>query len=226
MPCFTGRLYESARSALTGRPAIPRYAWSTRPVCRICARTSFTVFDGTAKPMPTLPVDTPPVSICVLTPMTCPRPFSSGPPELPWLIGASVWMTWSMVNWFGALIRRWSALTIPAVAVRSSPNGLPIATTGSPTSTRSESPSWSGFSAPAVASTRSTARSVDASVPTISAATESRFEKLTRIASAPSMTWKFVTMFPALSTTKPDPSARRSEPFRVLICTTPRAVRS
>ena len=38
-----------------------------------------------------------PVSICELTPITSPRPFSSGPPELPWLIAASVWMTWSIV---------------------------------------------------------------------------------------------------------------------------------
>ena len=35
---------------------MPRYAWSTRPVRRICATTSFTVLDGTAKPIPTLPV--------------------------------------------------------------------------------------------------------------------------------------------------------------------------
>ena len=88
--------------------------------------------------MPTLPVALvpEPVSICVFTPMTWPRALSSGPPELPGLIGASVWMTWSIVKRFGAVIRRWSALTIPAVAVRSSPNGLPIATTGSPTRTR------------------------------------------------------------------------------------------
>jgi len=49
------------------------------------------------------------------------------------LIAASVWMTLSIVNPFGALISRCSAETIPVVTVRSSPNGLPIATTGSPT---------------------------------------------------------------------------------------------
>ena len=70
-----------------------------------------------------------PVSICVLTPMTWPRALRRGPPELPWLIGASVWITWSIVKRFGAVMRRWSALMIPDVAVRSSPNGLPIATT-------------------------------------------------------------------------------------------------
>ena len=56
--------------------------------------------------MPTFPEAVSPVSICVFTPMTWPRASMSGPPELPWLIGASVWMTWSIVNWFGAVIRR------------------------------------------------------------------------------------------------------------------------
>ena len=62
-----------------------------------CAITALTVFEGIAKPTPTLPLDESPVSICELTPITSPRPFSSGPPELPWLIAASVWMTWSIV---------------------------------------------------------------------------------------------------------------------------------
>ena len=65
-----------------------------------------------------------PVSICVFTPMTWPRALRSGPPELPGLIGASVWMTWSIVKRFGAVMRRCSALTIPDVTVRSSPNGI------------------------------------------------------------------------------------------------------
>ena len=114
---------------------------------------------------------------------------SRGPPELPLLIGASVWMTWSMVNWFGAVMSRCTALTMPAVAVRSSPKGLPIATTGSPTSTLSEFPSGSGVSAFALTFTRRTARSVDGSVPTSFASTVSRLEKLTVTSSAPSTTW-------------------------------------
>ena len=90
---------------------------------------------GTAKPIPTLPSDWPPDSICELIPITRPSASSSGPPELPGLIGASVWIALEIVNPFGALIWRWTAETIPAVAVRSRPNGLPIATTGSPTLT-------------------------------------------------------------------------------------------
>jgi hypothetical protein len=61
-----------------------------------------------------------------LMPTISPRVLISGPPELPWLMGASVWMK-----------RRRSlppsprsvALTMPAVTVCPSPNGLPIATT-------------------------------------------------------------------------------------------------
>ncbi len=98
-------------------------------------------------------------------------------------------MTWSIVKRFGAVMSRCTALTIPEVTVRSSPNGLPIATTGSPTATLSELPSGRGVSALAEASTRSTARSVDGSVPTTSALTVSRFEKLTVTSLAPSTTW-------------------------------------
>ncbi len=53
--------------------------------------------------------------------------------------------------------------------VPSRPNGLPNAKTGSPTTTRLESASRSGTRSPAGASTWSTARSVDGSVPTTTA---------------------------------------------------------
>ena len=83
---------------MIGVALIPMNARSTRPSRISCAITVLTVFDGIAKPTPTLPLTAEsPVSICELTPITWPRPFSSGPPELPWLIAASVWMTWSIV---------------------------------------------------------------------------------------------------------------------------------
>jgi hypothetical protein len=78
---------------------------------------------------------------------------------------------------------------MPAVAVRRRPNGLPIATTGSPTRTASESPNASGASPRDVDCTRRTAMSVDGSLPTIDALSVSWFEKLTSISSAPSITW-------------------------------------
>ena len=96
---------------------------------------------------------------------------------------------------------------MPVVTVRSSPNGLPIATTGSPTSTFDESASVSGVSASGLASTLSRAMSVDGSLPTSVAFRVSSFENRTSIEVAPSMTWKFVAMCPCLSSTKPDPSA-------------------
>ncbi len=123
----------------------PRYACCTLPASSSCATTLSTVLDGTAKPMPTFPSPEPPVSICELTPITAPRELRSGPPLFPWLIAASVWITWSIEYPFGACTLRCSALTIPEVTVRSRPNGLPIATTGSPTSTSFESASEKGI---------------------------------------------------------------------------------
>ena len=49
-----------------------------------------TVFEGIAKPTPSLPPDS--LSIWALTPITLPSRSSSGPPEFPWLIAASVWI--------------------------------------------------------------------------------------------------------------------------------------
>ena len=65
---------------------------------------------GTAKPMPTLPLlPLPPVAICELMPITRPAASISGPPELPGLIAASVWMTSSISKPLGAWIVRWTA---------------------------------------------------------------------------------------------------------------------
>jgi hypothetical protein len=45
---------------------------------------------GIAKPIPTEPPEL--VKIELLTPTTSPTAFASGPPELPGLIAASVWI--------------------------------------------------------------------------------------------------------------------------------------
>ncbi len=84
------------------------------------------------------------VSIWSLRPITWPDALISGPPELPGLIEASVWIAFGIVNWFGAVIVRPVALMMPAVTVLGSPNGLPIAITLSPTCTASELPNGSG----------------------------------------------------------------------------------
>jgi hypothetical protein len=117
---------------------------------------------GMAKPMP---MD-PPLweKIAVLMPMTSPLRFKSGPPELPGLMEASVWMKFSYVA--TPTSERPVALITPTVTVWSSPKGLPMAMAHSPTRSASEFPrvaivsSWSGWK-------RITARSVLGSVPRI-----------------------------------------------------------
>ena len=96
---------------------------------------------------------------------------------------------------------------MPLVIVPSRPNGLPIATTPSPTSTSSESPRRSGSRNDAGASTLITARSVERSVPTSSALRVEPSEKRTVIELEPLTTCSFVTMWPCSSSTKPEPCA-------------------
>ena len=76
-----------------------------------------------------------------MTPITLPVASSSGPPELPGLIGASVWITESIWKPSGAWMWRPVPETIPAVAVCESPNGEPIATASWPVRTVEESAS-------------------------------------------------------------------------------------
>ena len=87
--------------------------------------------------MPSMPAWRP--AIALLRPTSLPLASTSAPPELPKLMAASVWMKFSNVvtpSW-----PRPVALTMPWVTVWPSPSGLPIASTGSPTRSRSERPS-------------------------------------------------------------------------------------
>src|SRR6185369_6592004 len=128
-----------------GAISTPSHAcWTVRPSLRP-GSTWRTVLDGTAKPMPTLPEDMPLVAICELTPMTLPPSSSSGPPELPGLIAASVWMTSSIWKPLGACSVRPRLETMPSVTVRSSPKGLPMAIATSPTVTPVESANCRGL---------------------------------------------------------------------------------
>ncbi len=73
------------------------------------------VLTGTAKPMPAeLPLL---LKIMVFIPMSCPAESSSGPPELPGLMAASVWIMSRMVTPPMPCICRPSALTMPVVSV-------------------------------------------------------------------------------------------------------------
>ena len=157
--------------------------------------------------MPTLPPPPPPVSIWELMPITRPAASSSGPPELPGLIGASVCSTLLIVKPLGAVIWRCRAEITPVVSVRSRSKGLPIAYTGSPTWTPAESPSISGFSARPSGCTRSTARSLEGSLPTTLALTVFPFSRLTVTLMAFSTTCQLVRIVPRRSITIPEPVA-------------------
>ena len=79
-----------------------------------CGTTRFTISIGIANPMPAFDPDG--EMIAVLTPTTRPLESSRGPPELPGLTAASVWMT-SEISW-PALVgrRRLRALITPVVS--------------------------------------------------------------------------------------------------------------
>ena len=82
--------------ALLEPSSTPRNACCALPFEISCEAIDLIVFAGIAKPTPSLPPES--LSICALTPITCACASSSGPPELPWLIAASVWMESSIAN--------------------------------------------------------------------------------------------------------------------------------
>src|SRR5438552_2941307 len=193
---------ERARSGVTDWTATPIQPRTTLPCSRIWSTTQRTSAIGAANPMPTLPPAG--LTMAALMPTTRPSWSTSGPPELPGLIDASVWMKSS----YGPAPRkRPFALTMPAVAVWVRPNGLPIASTQSPTLRLSESPSGSvGSGCGALMWTR--AMSVLSSLPTSFASNSSSVAMRTRILSAPLTTWLFVTTSPSAEMTKPEPRLR------------------
>src|SRR4051794_28399637 len=98
----------------------PRSAW---------ARTALTTSDGIANPIPTLPALSwlwLGLNKTELMPITSPWRLINAPPELPGLIGASVWMKRRVSPCPSG---RSVALTIPLVTAWPRPKGLPIATT-------------------------------------------------------------------------------------------------
>ena len=106
-----------------------------------------------------------------MIPITLPSASSSGPPELPRLIAASVWIALSIEKSVSASIVRFLAETTPTESDCCSPNGLPIAATGSPTANSSRSESCSGTRLRPFGSTLTTPTSALGSKPTISAGT-------------------------------------------------------
>ena len=139
-----------------------------------------------------------------LIPISSPRVFTNAPPELPWLMAASVWIMEATPS----PIWRALALTIPAVTVLLSPSGLPTASTHSPIFTLSElAMTMAGRS---LASILMSARSVVLSAPMIRAEYSLEFSfKVTVNSSAPSTTWLLVTIYPSAEMMTPLPAAAR-----------------
>ena len=124
------------RGTATVCAATPMKARRTRPCWMISLSTNCAVLLATAKQMPCAPAIT-----AVLMPITSPREDTSGPPELPGLSAASVWITSSISRPVRARSDRPSAEITPAVTVDSKPSGLPIATASWPRRSFLESPS-------------------------------------------------------------------------------------
>ena len=79
-----------ASSAVTSLIWMPSTATRTRPCAMMSSMTFFASVIGIAKPYPALtPVG---LAMALVIPITSPRELTSGPPEFPGLIAASVWM--------------------------------------------------------------------------------------------------------------------------------------
>ena len=128
--------------------------------------------------------------------------LNSGPPELPLLIGASVW---KKSSYGPERMLRPLADRMPAVTEPPRPNGLPMASTQSPTRILSESAHFAAGSG-CLASTFSTATSVFGSRPIIFAGSSVSSCRMTVTSSASAMTWLLVTTRPLESMMKPEPS--------------------
>mmetsp|Transcript_11136 Transcript_11136/g.23777 ORF Transcript_11136/g.23777 Transcript_11136/m.23777 type:complete len:255 (+) Transcript_11136:35-799(+) len=108
----------SERTTLSSATLMPMVGFTTRPKRMIWLTTRRTVSTGMANPMPTLPPVRPPGEMmAVLTPTSLPRESRSGPPELPGLMAASVWMQFLIARPLAATTSRPSAETTPCVSV-------------------------------------------------------------------------------------------------------------
>ncbi len=138
-------------------------------------------------------------------PTTSPRELTSGPPELPGFIEASVWIASGMLIPPSSIVRL-RALTTPLVTV-GPPGRLrawPMAITSSPTRRSSDLPSGAAFRL--FASMSSTARSVGGSTATSRTSKVRPSLSVTSMRDAPATTWLLVTIVPSSSMMKPVPT--------------------
>ena len=161
--------------AVASESATPRKACSATPFAMSWSPTDFAWFDGIAKPRPIDPdCDAPDESVAIddVMPMTRPCASNSGPPELPGLMAASIWMAFvttgdSVFPSPAVVTGRATADTMPVVTVFARPSGLPTAMTALPTTTPSESANVAAAKSLGGSTILTTARSVDASRPTM-----------------------------------------------------------
>src|SRR2546423_15646378 len=117
---------------------MPMYGRASFWPASACCMIGRAMLIGIAKPIPLLLA-----AIAVLIPMTLPAASRSGPPLLPGLIAASVWMRF-VSCWAGGpstVIVRPFADTMPLVALfEYVPGGVPVATTRWPTLRAGELP--------------------------------------------------------------------------------------
>ena len=165
-----------------------------------------------AKPSPIDPA-LPPVldseAIEEVMPMTVPDASNSGPPLLPGLIAASIWIafvTTVSVPPSEAVTGRSRAEMMPVVTVLSRPSGLPTAITSCPTARSADVPSVATVRSFGGSDSWMTARSVVASVPTTVASYIRPSPSVTTIFCASATTWLFVRMRPAESRMTPEPA--------------------
>ena len=123
----------------------------------------------------------------------------SGPPELPGLMAASVWIAFVEIVWPSSVCKvtvRLRLEIIPRVTVfaKTLPNGLPIAIAVSPTLIVSELAN-SAIVVTLSAAILITAMSEKVSAPTSSPLSFSPEAKSISIFSAPEITWLFVTIY-------------------------------
>ena len=193
---------------------MPSLARRTRPCCSTWVSTCWAVLEATEKQMPCAPMMT-----AVLTPITSARELTSGPPELPGLRAASVWMTSPIRRPFCARSERPTALTMPAVTVDSKPNGLPMAMAIWPGLILLELPSLAAGRR-SVVSALSTAMSVSGSRPRMRAGTRRESVNASSMAEAPSTTWLLVSTRPSGDRMVPEPEPCAGRPWREpLTCT-------
>src|SRR3954468_1623602 len=141
-------------------------------------------------------------------PITRPSRSSRGPPELPGLTAASIWMRPSMgLPPVGGLNDRSRPEMTPDVIDPASPNGLPTTKASSPIRAPCGSPSVAGGMLGGIVSGWRTAMSFSGCRATIWAGDSEPSTKVTVIEAASSTTWRLVRMSPRSSTMTPVPIA-------------------